>query len=127
MSPHPFTRSGPLELDHDIDRALDDLRRAFPGVWIWHGEFTGSLWALLPDRLIEARNATDLARLLREAHTSLQPETVGMRRARPSARRPDGSWTTARTPARHHKADRRTHGVLRRLLASCGRLVPRVA
>ncbi|MWA05768.1 hypothetical protein F8568_036510 [Actinomadura sp. LD22] len=53
-----------LEVDLDIETALRRLRSAFPGVCIWHGEYTGSLWALLPGRLVEARVAADLARRL---------------------------------------------------------------
>ncbi|HWB35109.1 MAG TPA: hypothetical protein VHA75_03700, partial [Rugosimonospora sp.] len=67
-APAPSARpGGRLELDFDIDRALDDLCRVFPGICIWHGEFTGSFWALLPDRLVEARTPAVLARQLRAA------------------------------------------------------------
>ncbi|WP_157437973.1 hypothetical protein [Actinomadura latina] len=60
-----------IEMDADIDQALDHLRRAFPGLCIWHCEYSGSLWALLPDRLVEAKTSTDLARRL---HAALAPQ-----------------------------------------------------
>jgi hypothetical protein len=89
--------AGPLDLDLDIDQALDDLRRAFPGTHIWHGEWSGSLWALLPDRLVEARTAADLARRLRSTRPDAPPE-FAMRRPDSSTRRPDGTWTIPPTP-----------------------------
>ncbi|TDB85145.1 hypothetical protein E1264_22160 [Actinomadura sp. KC216] len=64
--PAPVRPAGRLEIDLDIDQALDDLRHAFPGICFWHGEWSGSLWALLPDRLVEARTAADLARQLHD-------------------------------------------------------------
>ncbi|WP_433228763.1 hypothetical protein [Actinomadura formosensis] len=105
---------GRLELDLDIDQALDDLQRAFPGLCIWHGEFSGSLWALLPDRLVEARTAADLARRLRAAlprpHPQARPEPH-VRRPRPSTLRADGTSTSAksatRRPAQHSGRVRR--------------------
>ncbi|OLT30287.1 hypothetical protein BJF79_39140 [Actinomadura sp. CNU-125] len=78
-----------VQPDLDLDRALAELRRAFPGICIWFGEFSGSLWALLPDRLVEARNADGLARRLRAA---LGPPSVP---ASPT-RRPDGTWCAPR-------------------------------
>ncbi|GAA2135669.1 hypothetical protein [Actinomadura napierensis] len=75
-----------LEVELDIDLAVERLRLAFPGVCIWHGEFTGSLWALLPGRLVEARLASDLARRLRE---ELGGPGIGVGR-------PVGSWTAHR-------------------------------
>ncbi len=101
-----------LELDVDIDQALDGLRRAFPGLCIWHGAWCGSLWALLPDRLVEAKTSADLARQLHAALTPHRPRARAgagriTRDSRPSARRPDGTWTA--TPAA--PAQRRPHRV----------------
>ncbi|RFS87222.1 hypothetical protein D0T12_02990 [Actinomadura spongiicola] len=77
-----------MHVDVDIDRALEELRCSFPGLCIWFGEFSGSLWALLPNRLVEARTAADLAGQLQDA--------IGLpyvvRRPCPCGRRADGSW-----------------------------------
>lgn len=89
-------------------RALDGVRREFPGVCVWHGQASGSFWALLPDRLVEADTAEGLARRLRE--TLPRPR----HQARPSMRRPDGSWTT-HTP--------KSQGVLRLLPDALRRLL----
>lgn len=43
---------------------LADLRRWYPKVPIWHGNATGSWWALLPGQLVEASDAAMLARHL---------------------------------------------------------------
>lgn len=120
--------AGRLELDLDIDQALDDLRRAFPGICIWHGDFSGSLWALLPDRLVEARTAADLARqlhaVLPRPRPRVRPEPH-VRRPRPSTRRADGTWMPAksatRQPAQHGSHARR---VVRWLLSTCLHLTP---
>ncbi|NKZ03541.1 hypothetical protein [Actinomadura latina] len=117
-----------MELDLDIDRALEDLRRAFPGICIWHGEFSGSLWALLPDRLVEAKTAADLARRLHAAlprpRPHARPEPY-VRRPRPSARRPDGTWTTAKSATqRPVKQGGRVRRVVRWLLTACLHLTP---
>lgn len=75
-------QAGVLELDLDIDRALDELRRSFPGLCMWHGEFSGSLWALLPDRLVEAKTAADLARqALRHSGPSSTPARASSQHA----------------------------------------------
>ncbi|OLT10893.1 hypothetical protein BJF79_25330 [Actinomadura sp. CNU-125] len=101
-----------IELDADIDAALARLHQAFPGICIWHGEFSGSLWALLPDRLVEAKNAAGLARRL---HAALGPP----RSVPPTtARRRDGTWTAPRREAVHN----RRPGLLARLAAACRRL-----
>lgn len=60
----PRAPDGPA-FDIDLDRAVDDLRRIFPGICLWWGEYTGSLWALLPEGLVEAKNARDLAERIR--------------------------------------------------------------
>jgi hypothetical protein len=118
--------AGPLDLDLDIDQALDDLRRAFPDLCIWHGEWSGSLWALLPDRLVEARTAADLARRLRSIRSHTGPEFAGPRRPASSTRRPDGTWTVPPTPdlkpIRHGTPARRQWRCVARLLVGCLRL-----
>lgn len=97
-------RSGPAHASPSGTPDLDGLRREFPGVCIWYGEASGSLWAMLPNRLIEAKTVADLARQLRNtvgrprSRTNDQPVP---RRPRPSARRPDGTWTMSDSPARH--------------------------
>ncbi|SFP90272.1 hypothetical protein SAMN04489713_11935 [Actinomadura madurae] len=128
-APSPSARPvGRLELDLDIDRALDDLHRAFPGICIWHGEFSGSFWALLPDRLVEARTAADLARRLRAAVSRPRPRVRSepyVRHPRPSTRRADGTWTTARSATRRPtQRGRRARRVVRWLLTTCLHLAP---
>jgi hypothetical protein len=101
-------KAGALELDLDIDRALVELRRSFPGLCIWHGEFSGSMWALLPDRLVEAKTAADLARQLYGVLGRPQPRPV-RRPSTPSTRRPDGTWNVpARAPVRRTTSPRRS-------------------
>lgn len=118
---------GRLELDLDIDRALDDLHRAFPGICIWWGEFSGSFWALLPDRLVEAKTAVDLARQLHAALPRPRPHATpaASRRPRPSARRTDGTWTSTK-PATRRSARRGGRGrrAVRWLLTTCLHMTP---
>ncbi|MEV5824944.1 hypothetical protein AB0L25_05150 [Spirillospora sp. NPDC052242] len=103
-----------IELDADIDQAVADLRRTFPGICIWYGEFCGSLWAMLPDRLVEAKNAVGLARQLRAA---LGPPPVRV----PPGRRGDGTWCTPRRP---HARPARRRGRVRLLSRLVAALVP---
>lgn len=109
---------GALDLDPDIDRALDELRRAFPELCIWYGEFCGSLWALLPDRLVEAKTAADLARQLYGLLG--RPRSQAVRRpSTPSTRRPDGTWNIpAHAPVRRTTSTRRPLPLVGRLVAS---------
>ncbi|MEU8801258.1 hypothetical protein [Spirillospora sp. NPDC048819] len=109
--PAPWATT-PLELDDlDIDQALDQLRRSFPGLCIWHGEWSGSFWALLPNRLVEAKTSADLARQL---HATAGPTLA--RRPGPSTRSPDGTWIAPRVPAPRHRRPIRTgHRPQRRL------------
>ncbi|MFI0479532.1 hypothetical protein [Actinomadura sp. 9N215] len=116
--------AGRLELDPDIDQALDDLRRAFPGICIWHGEWSGSLWALRPARLVEARTAADLARQLHNATPQTRQATAAHRPA-PSTRRPDGTWTSPESPACGFTRQKKSPGgILRWLLTTCLHLTP---
>jgi hypothetical protein len=128
-APPLFARpAGRLELDPDIDQALDDLQRAFPGICIWHGDFSGSLWALLPDRLVEARTAADLARQLHAVLPHRRPHVRPgsyVHRPRPFTRRADGTWTSAKSPTRR-PAPRGSHTrrIVRWLLTTCLHLTP---
>lgn len=56
----------------DVDCVLAALRARFPRAMIWHGEFTGSLWAAWRDRsgavrMVEARDPDELRRHLENA------------------------------------------------------------
>lgn len=105
-----------FELDPDIDRALDGLRRSFPGLCIWHGEFSGSLWALLPDRLVEAKTAAGLARQLHDILGRPRPQAARPP-STPSTRRPDGTWNVpSPVPVRRAASTRRFLPVLGRVV-----------
>ncbi|GAA1881134.1 hypothetical protein GCM10009736_56430 [Actinomadura bangladeshensis] len=117
--------TGPLGMDLDIDQALDDLRRAFPDICIWHGEWSGSLWALLPDRLVEARTAADLARRLRRIRPHTRAGFAAPCRPTSSTRRPDGTWSISPTPSPKPIRNTLVHGRCRRvtrLFVTCLRL-----
>lgn len=130
MPPMPARPVGRLELDLDIDQTLNDLQRAFPGICIWHGEFSGSLWALLPDRLVEAKTSADLARELHAALPVPRPRPHAepdpyARRPGTSTRRADGTWTPAKSPTRRPAPRRkRSRRVVRWLLTTCLHLTP---
>ncbi|MCP2336713.1 hypothetical protein [Actinomadura rupiterrae] len=72
--------------DVDPDEVLAVLHEEFPNVMTWHGEFTGSWWALLRGRLVEARDACQLAESIRASLPSARPADLPVRRADPSAR-----------------------------------------
>ncbi|MFC4913192.1 hypothetical protein [Actinomadura gamaensis] len=48
-------------MTEDVALALGALRRAFPGVLIWHGKHTRRWWAMAGGRLIEASDPRELA------------------------------------------------------------------
>ncbi|MFD0901494.1 hypothetical protein [Actinomadura sediminis] len=116
MQPANHHPSG-IELDADIDAALAGLRRTFPGICIWYGDFSGSLWALLPDRLAEAKNAAGLAHQLRAALGPPRPTGRDAPAPPPSTRRRDGTWTTPRREAAHPRPTLRP-GLLNRLVTA---------
>lgn len=66
----PSTGSAPwAAAEIDIDQAVAELHRRFPAFAIWHGEYTGSWWAVprsrtVPAALIEAPTPTALAHCL---------------------------------------------------------------
>lgn len=121
--PHEFR----TEPNTDIDEALDGLRRLFPSICIWYGHSTGSLWALLPDRLVEAKNATGLARQLHAALSRPRPVEGtgrGASASRPSVRRHDGTWSAPPIPVPSRQVVRPRHvDLLARLTAACGRRI----
>lgn len=47
--------------DLDPDQIRRNLAHTFPGVLCWLGEYTGSWWALVGDRLVEAPTPGELA------------------------------------------------------------------
>ncbi|MFD0685917.1 hypothetical protein [Actinomadura fibrosa] len=82
--------------DIDPDHAVAELRRRFPGVCAWLGEFTGSWWAVFRDRsgrhrLLEAPTPQALGRLLDEA---------GLRRRAPVPHARTGAATRRGTGSR---------------------------
>jgi hypothetical protein len=62
--PYGLTAEWPkgLAAEIDLDLAVAWLQRRYPDLCCWWGEYTGSIWALLPGQLVEAKKATDLAR-----------------------------------------------------------------
>ncbi|MFC5182828.1 hypothetical protein [Actinomadura harenae] len=68
MSPAPW--SAP---EVDPDEVLAVLHAQFPQVPTWRGDFTGSWWALLRGRLVEARDPRQLAEYIRAVLTSARP------------------------------------------------------
>ncbi|MFI0454280.1 hypothetical protein [Actinomadura sp. 6N118] len=64
VSEHPPWAS----VDIDPERLVAELRRRFPGVCAWFGEFTGEWWAIAPgrQRLIKAGTPAALGRCLEE-------------------------------------------------------------
>lgn len=75
-------------IDVDPDRIRQELESLFPGVRAWFGEFTGSWWALLGGRLVEAADPLTLADRIRRAlaprpiapappHLARRPSTTG--------------------------------------------------
>ncbi|RSN44329.1 hypothetical protein [Actinomadura sp. WAC 06369] len=112
-----------IELDADLDAALADLRRTFPGVCLWYGDYSGSLWALLPNRLVEAKNAAELAYQLRAALGPPRPAGRDTSAAPPSTRRRDGTWSPPRREAVNPRPTARP-GLLTRLATACRRWFP---
>ncbi|GAA2618595.1 hypothetical protein SMC26_05085 [Actinomadura fulvescens] len=47
-------------IDVDPEQVVMDVKRWFPGVSAWLGEYTGRWWALVGNRLIEAENPDQL-------------------------------------------------------------------
>ncbi|MFA1546476.1 hypothetical protein [Actinomadura chokoriensis] len=124
-----------LAAETDLDQAVELLRRRYPDLCIYWGEYTGSLWALLPDQLVEAKTAFDLARRLDAILERSNAWSVGDRhvqRERPASMSADGTWamperkapSTAGQPRRIVSASRRRRSsLLRRVLVSCHRIL----
>lgn len=49
----------------DPERALAGIKRQFPGVVAYFGEFTRSWWAMVDEKLLEAKDPGELAELIR--------------------------------------------------------------
>ncbi|OLT12596.1 hypothetical protein BJF79_21965 [Actinomadura sp. CNU-125] len=64
-----------------------ELARRFPGVPSWFGEFTGSWWSVVGDRLLEAADPFVLAEMIRTAVAAHRtPRPVPPPRPRPVRR-----------------------------------------
>src|SRR5690242_12210395 len=103
-------RATPWELlDMDPEAILADLQIRFPGICMWHGEFTGRYFAAVLgpsryDRLVEAATPGELIRLLTAA-LGRRPEKG--QPEHPVARRPMPDPCQNHTipvPRGHHKA-----------------------
>ncbi|MFG1997910.1 hypothetical protein ACGFNU_02030 [Spirillospora sp. NPDC048911] len=71
--------------DVDPEVFAQELRRRFPGVWAWFGEFTGRWWAVTRDRtrLIEARSPAALGRRLAELSAPSLPTPAAIEQGVP--------------------------------------------
>lgn len=124
-----------ISAETDLDLAVAWLQRRYPDLCIWWGEYTGSIWALLPDQLVEAKNALDLARridAIRERSALRGTAARHVQRAMPLPRTPHGAWadrSRLMSPAaRRHRptaaaARRRRDGLLRRLFTGGCRIL----
>src|SRR4051794_9985803 len=54
-------------VDIDPELILAEVRRRFPGVMAYFGEFTGSWWALIGGNLLEARTPREFVEVIAEA------------------------------------------------------------
>lgn len=119
----------------DLDQAVEVLRRRYPGLCIYWGEYTGSLWALLPDQLVEAKNAFDLARRIEAILENPDVRSVRDRhdqREVPASRAADGTWAMPERKAPSAvrlsrptdlATRRRCSNLLRRVLGGCRRIL----
>ncbi|MFF5262124.1 hypothetical protein ACFY4C_24580 [Actinomadura viridis] len=87
------------------DEILAELRRRFPRVTAWRGEFTGRWWALTPDRsgrdrLVEAGDPAELGRLLEDVRQAPPPRP----RYERAAQRPDTKAQRTPLPPAPHRA-----------------------
>jgi hypothetical protein len=111
------------------------LRRRYPSLCIYWGEYTGSLWALLPDQLVEAKDAFDLARridaMLEHPHVRTVRDRHDQREV-PASPAADGTWAMPgrKAPSAASQSrptdltTRRRHSsVLRRVLIGCRRVL----
>jgi hypothetical protein len=75
--------------DVDHEHVLAEVGRRFPGVTAYFGEFTGSWWALVGNRLLEARTPREFVEVIGTAVASslvpgsLSPTAVYGRRGSP--------------------------------------------
>lgn len=128
-----------LAAETDLDLAVAWLQRRYPDLCCWWGEYTGSIWALLPGQLVEAKNALNLARridAISERSTLRDATDCLVQQEKPPLGTPRGAWEgPGRQPVlaagRPLPADvatcRRRHGRLSRLLAGCRRILLRKA
>ncbi|GAA2258236.1 hypothetical protein GCM10010402_12070 [Actinomadura luteofluorescens] len=126
---------GGLAGELDLDQAVEVLRRRYPSLCIYWGEYTGSLWALLPDQPVEAKNAFDLARRIDAMleHPRVRPVRDRRDQREVSASRAaDGTWAMPErkapsAPGQSRPADlatrRRRSSLLRRALVGCRRVL----
>ncbi|QFG22770.1 hypothetical protein [Actinomadura sp. WMMB 499] len=83
-------------LERDPEYVQAELARRFPGVPSWFGEWTGSWWAMVGDRLLEAASPFVLADMIRTAVAANRPPRPApprppVPRPRPAPPRPAGA------------------------------------
>jgi hypothetical protein len=124
----------------DLDRAVNEPRRRYPGLCCWWGEYTGSLWALLPDQLVEAKTAFDLAQridaIIERSVFSDEDRPAQRQAPTPPFRTLHGTWDVpgkqaSSTPSSVRSTDLtekvRQDDLLCRLAAGCRRVLLRGA
>lgn len=92
-----------------VERALAELRRRFPGVCLWWGLYTKHFWALVEqdgrDRLLEAESPQELAWWLERMHSGASAVSDGAShprgRARDDAPREGMRGSAGSTPPAH--------------------------
>ena len=75
-------------VDVDPEQVAADVKRWFPGVSAWLGEYTGKWWAVVGDRLLEADNPNELHQRIAVAlqSTSRPAQPVGQAERTPIPR-----------------------------------------
>ncbi|WP_143219864.1 hypothetical protein [Actinomadura sp. CNU-125] len=135
------TAAGPFPawLEQDPERVQAALARRFPGVPSWHGEWTGSWWSMVGDRLLEAACPFTLADMIQTALAATRPAPPPARpapstpapppdllprlephpatRLRPHPTSRLGTSAAPRPPSCHTATGRRPAGFLTRLRA----------
>ncbi|GAA4087281.1 hypothetical protein [Actinomadura miaoliensis] len=102
-----------------IDRTLAELRARFPGVLLWYGRYTGSLWSMVRDRagrdrLVEAADPAELVSILAYLERRSAPAVVPS--PRPAVRSSTSRTSRTRAEGGRPRRVRARRGRRRRLV-----------